>query len=287
MRILAALDEHSYSAGIINSVARLAANTWADVTLLGIRSGSAAGGTFSMDHPLVNTLMGYKDDFLDQFAGSSSPYTRGQQIALTDSNGIGEMLGTSDDSRKELKIRLRTGNPEREIMEEARQAESDLIVLGCSGAGDCQWQGLLNLPEKVAKDAACSVLVIKEERIPEKIICCMDQPSVSQASVEMINQVVTINKADLEIIGLTGPKGLKEEVERQMDGILRYYMAQQINAWVKLVDMEALGEYVAQASRDGMIALWMGKKSLLQKIFNRDLVGKLVTRAQSSVLILR
>jgi len=287
MRILAALDEHSYSAGIINSVARLAANTWADVTLLGIRSGSAAGGTFSMDHPLVNTLMGYKDDFLDQFAGSSSPYTRGQQIALTDSNGIGEMLGTSDDSRKELKIRLRTGNPEREIMEEARQAESDLIVLGCSGAGDCQWQGLLNLPEKVAKDAACSVLVIKEERIPEKIICCMDQPSVSQASVEMINQVVTINKADLEIIGLTGPKGLKEEVERQMDGILRYYMAQQINAWVKLVDMEALGEYVAQASRDSMIALWMGKKSLLQKIFNRDLVGKLVTRAQSSVLILR
>lgn len=287
MRILAALDEHSYSAGIINSVARLAANTWADVTLLGIRSGSAAGGTFSMDHPLVNTLMGYKDDFLDQFAGSSSPYTRGQQIALTDSNGIGEMLGTSDDSRKELKIRLRTGNPEREIMEEARQAESDLIVLGCSGAGDCQWQGLLNLPEKVAKDAACSVLVIKEERIPEKIICCMDQPSVSQASVEMINQVVTINKADLEIIGLTGPKGLKEEVERQMDGILRYYMAQQINAWVKLVDMEALGEYVAQASRDSMIALWMGKKSLLQKIFNRDLVGKLVTRAQSSMLILR
>jgi nucleotide-binding universal stress UspA family protein len=287
MRILVALDEHSYSAGIINSVARLAANTWADVTLLGIRAGGATGGTFSMDHPLVNTFMCYKDDFLGQFAASESPYTRQQQISLTENNGIWEIQGTSEDSRKELKIHIRQGNPDREILEEARQAESDLIVLGCSGGVDCQWQGLFNLPEKIAKDASCSVLVIKEERIPKKIICCMDQPSVSQASVEMINQVVTINKADLEIIGFTGPKGLKEEVQRQLDGILRYYMAQQINAWVKLVDMEALEEYVAQASRDGMIALWMGKKSLLQKIFNLDLVGKLVTQAQSSVLILR
>jgi nucleotide-binding universal stress UspA family protein len=287
MRILVALDEHSYSAGIINAVAGLAANTWADVTLLGVRSSGMAGGAFSANHPLMNTFLGYKDDFLGRFADSFSPYTRQEQVALGENNGIWEILGTTDSSRKELKIRIRAGNPDREILEEAKQAESDLIVLGCSGGGDCQWQGLLNLPEKIAKDASCSVMVIKEERIPKKIICCMDQPSVTQASVEMINQIVTINKADLEIIGLTGPKGLKEEVERQMDGILRYYMAQQINAWVKLVDVGALEEYVAQVSREGMIALWMGKKSLLQKIFNRDLVGKLVTKARSSVLILR
>lgn len=287
MRILVALDEHSYSAGIINSVARLAANTWADVTLLGVRPNATPVKSFNADHPLVHTFLGYKDDFLGQFADSYSPYTKQEQVAMGENNDIWEILGTTGSSRKELKIRIRSGNPDREILEEARQAESDLIVLGCSGGGDCQWQGLLNLPEKIAKDASCSVMVIKEERIPKKIICCMDQPSVTQASVEMINQIVTINKVDLEIIGLTGPKGLKDEVERQMDGILRYYMAQQINAWVKLLDMGALEEYVAQVSRDGMIALWMGKKSLLQKIFNRDLVGKLVTQAHSSVLILR
>jgi len=259
MRILVALDEHSYSAGIIDSVARLAANTWADVTLLGIRTGSAAGGTYSMDHPLVNTFMSYKDDFLGHFATSYSPYTGQQQIALTDNNGIWEIQGTSADSRKELKIRIRTGNPDREILEEARLTESDLIVLGCSGGVDCQWQGQLNLPEKTTGE-----------------VLGPDLPPVLRELTEYSR-----------IIGLTGPKGLKEEVEKQMDGILRYYMSQQINAWVKLIDMEALGEYVAQASRDGMIALWMGKKSLLQKIFSRDLVGKLVTQCQSSVLILR
>jgi len=287
VKILIALDGHSYSAAIIGAAAGLAANTWADVTLLGVRPAGAAGGFAGTDHPLVNSLLAYKDDFLGRFADSDLPYARQQQIALQEHDGVWEIPATAPGSRKELKIRIRTGNPDKEILAEASQAESDLIVLGCSGADDCQWQGLLNLPEKVAKDASCSVMVIKEDRMPEKIICCLDQPSVSQASVEMINQVVTIYRADLEIIGLTGPKGLKEEVERQLAGILRYYTAQQINAWIRLVDMGALEEYMDRVSRDAMLALWMGKKSLLQKIFHRDLVGKLVTRSRSSVLILR
>jgi hypothetical protein len=36
-----------------------------------------------------------------------------------------------------------------------------------------------------------------------------------------------------------------------------------------------------------MIGLWIGKKSLLKKIFSRDLVGRLVNSSRSSVLILR
>ncbi|NQT70799.1 MAG: universal stress protein, partial [Desulfobacteraceae bacterium] len=35
MRILVALDQHSYSSRAIREAAKLAMNTWADVTLLG------------------------------------------------------------------------------------------------------------------------------------------------------------------------------------------------------------------------------------------------------------
>ena len=36
MRILVAVDQHPYSAHVVKDVAKLAGNTWADVTLLGI-----------------------------------------------------------------------------------------------------------------------------------------------------------------------------------------------------------------------------------------------------------
>ena len=117
----------------------------------------------------------------------------------------------------------------------------------------------------------------------------MDQAHVSQASLEMINQIVTLHEAELKIIGITGPKGKvgKGDVEAKIAEILKYYSDRQINAWIKLIRLDSLEEYVARASREGMIALWMGEKSLLSKIFSRDLVGKLVQYSQSSVLILR
>lgn len=289
MRILVALDEQSYSGGIIKVVATLAMNTWADITLLGLQTGvRRSEEAMGEAHPLVKTMGDYTKRFFGLLDDPLSPYKKEAKPALVEKeNGVWEMMGTTPDSRKELKIRFRLGHPDKDILTEAAGEESDLLVLGCSGGEDCQWQGEMNLPEKIAKEADCTVLVIKEDKIPEKIICCLDQASVSQSSLEMINQVVTLHDADLEINGLTGPKGLKEEVERKMDEIVRYYTARKITAWVKLVDIAALGEYVAQASREGLIALWMGKKSLLEKIFNRDVVGKLVSHAQSSVLILR
>jgi K+-sensing histidine kinase KdpD len=37
MRILVAVDQHPYSAHVVKDVAKLAGNTWADVTLLGVK----------------------------------------------------------------------------------------------------------------------------------------------------------------------------------------------------------------------------------------------------------
>ena len=36
MRILVAVDQHPYSAHVVKDVAKLAGNTWANVTLLGV-----------------------------------------------------------------------------------------------------------------------------------------------------------------------------------------------------------------------------------------------------------
>jgi len=170
---------------------------------------------------------------------------------------------------------------------EAEDEESDLIVLGCRKGRDCGWEEDSSVPQKVAKGARCSVLVAKEEKRPNKIVCCLDHDSVSQASLEMINQMVTLHQAELAIVGLTDSKRLREEVDRKMNEILSYYTTQKIKAWVSVIDASFLDTFIMEAAEKGLIAVWIGKKSLLRKFFTQDHVEKLTTIAQSSVLILR
>ena len=282
MRILTALDSHSYSRNIVPAVARIAANTWADLTLLGVQQDKAGP-----DPRMVEGLQGYQDELLSQVNREENIY---QPVNTADLQETGKgVWQASARGRKKLTICLRAGDALKSILAQAEKEESDLVILGCTRGFDCEWENELGLPQKVAKEASCSVLVIKEEKQANQISSFLDQTNVSQQSLELINQLVTLHDAGLKIVGLKGQKGLigKDEVERKMMELLTYYNERKISAWIKMVDLEKLEEYVASATREGIVALWMGKKSLLSKIFSRDLVGKLVSRSQSSILILR
>ncbi len=282
MRILTALDSHSYSRNIIPDVARLAANTWADLTLLGVQEDKNGP-----DPRMVETILACQDELLARVNREEKIYEplRGEDLR---ESGKGCWQGSSR-GRKKLTICLRGGDALKSILAQSDEEESDLIILGCTRGFDCEWENELGLPQKVAKEAGCSVLVIKEQKKANQISSFLDQTNVSQQSLELINQLVTLHDAGLKIVGLKGQKGLigKEDVEKKMMELLKYYNERKISAWIKMVDMEDLEEYVVSATREGIVALWVGKKSLLSKIFSRDLVGKLVSRSQSSILILR
>jgi nucleotide-binding universal stress UspA family protein len=293
MRILAAVDHHPYSAKVINDVAKLAGNTWADVTLLGVgpkamdigRSSSRAG----IKHPLTEKLKKYRLTFLDHFEKEESPYEKRScsYEFIEVKKGIWEELYICRGARKDLRIVLRSGNPAKEILAQAQEDGSDLVALGCSREGECQWEGAQNLPQKVANNATCSVLVVKEEKQIRKIVCCLDQENVSQKSIEMINQMVTMYQTELEIVGLTDKATLKPKVEKNLEAILKYYNARQIKAWIKLVETASLESFISQEARRSMMALWMGGQFILTKMFPRGKVDKLIQGSQSSVLLLR
>jgi nucleotide-binding universal stress UspA family protein len=278
------MDTNNYSSEIVSDVTTLAANTWADITMLAVQ---AKGGS-QPDSALVAALSRNQQNFFSQYQGGELPH------GAADPQGFKPVTPgiwrTSGAGRKEFTLKIRSGEPIKEILAEAAEQECDLIVLGCSKENGCQWEAEIDLPQKIARDAQCSVLVIKEGRIPNKITCCLDQDQVSQDSLEMVNQIVNLHQADLKIVGLTGPKGLPGKeggVEKKMQEILHYYTARKVNTLIKLVDNEDLEAFVERATREGMIGLWMGKKSLLGKIFSKDLIGKLVATSSSSALILR
>jgi nucleotide-binding universal stress UspA family protein len=296
MRILVAIDQHPYSTGTVDVVAELAANTWANVTILGVLPKRSPGGkmaasseAWDMDHPLATALLEYQRRFLDHFNKDESPYTQrdfGYRL-IEVRKGVWEELYVAKSARKELKARIRVGNPVKEILAEAHEEEMDLIVIGCDYSRGCEWEGGAGVPQKVVNEAACSVLVSKEAKEVSKIVCCLDNELVSQQSLEMINQLVTLHKAKLEIIGLTEGEELKAEVERKMDTILRYYTARGIEPWIEIVELASLDAFISQEARWGLMALWMGKRSVLEKVFPKAKVSKLIKGSEYSVLILR
>ncbi len=288
MRIIVAVDQGPYSEQAVDEAARLARNTWPHTRLLAVDPGGQAPGEDG-SHPRLETLRRYRGRFLEAFGGDECPYPLDEQsYELREAaKGVWEERSPGRTSHKDLRLRLRLGAPAKEILAEAQELDCDLIVIGCDQDKGCSWQDDQGLPQKVASQAPCSVLVVKGTKKIEQMVCCLDQEQVSQASLELINQLVTLYQARLDVVGLTEKDKLKAEVEKKMAGVLDYYTARKITPWLELVDQQALPAFIDQQAQRGIVALWMGKKSIFQKIFSRGKVAQLIQASQSPVLILR
>ena len=284
MRILFAADEHRYSADALPQVARLGENTWADIILLGIsnksnEAPSPSGGSgvkvITTDH-IDDKLEAYQKNLLACFDPETSPYRQ--------SGPDGSMETTI---QKQIITRIRKGNPSREILEEAKESECDLIVIGCSTREGYMWQETGDIPLKVARDAPCSVLVIKEDKKINKVLCCLDHDNISQESLEMVSQMITLFHADLDIVVLTDGEDVQEKIEKKLSWLIDYYSAREIFPCIELVKLKNLETFVSQQARWGLMAMWMGKKSILERVFPSNKVSRLLKANESSVLLLR
>ena len=290
MKILFAGDEHPYSAYALREVVRLALNTWADVTLLGVAPSLPEGpGLVAGEHSLAQALHRYRETFFQGAPEEGSPYVLGnwQYEWIPLGGGLWEEMLVNRGVKKDLKVRPRRGNEAQEILAEAKAEESDLIILGCTGGGQCIWQGAASVPQRVVNDADCSVLLVKEAQPITRILACLDQSYISQDSLEMINQVATIHGAQLELIGLSGEGGLKKDVYRRLIEIGDYYEDRQIKVSTRLTEIAEFEGLIAQELKQDLPALWMGKKSLLERFFPRDWAGRFVSKCQGSVLVMR
>ena len=290
MRIVVAVDNQPYSARAVAQAARLARNTWPDLRLLAVAPGkptrAAVAGT-EPPHPWWPVLQGYRRDLLSAFPEDQCPYPAEEDYRLESLDRGWQERDPRRQSPKDLRLKLRLGQPAKEILAECQELGSDLVILGCRQERDCAWEKEANLPQKVAGEAPCSVLVVKGQAEVEQMVCCLDHDQVSQASLELINQLVTLYQPRLEIVGLTSGDTLKAEVEKKMAGIMEYYHARDIRPWLELVEQEQLPAFLSRQAKRGIVALWMGKSSIFSKIFSRGRVRQLVQASPWPVLILR
>ena len=229
----------------------------------------------------------YREAFLNSWEGEGSPYAMStwEYEWLPVREGLWEQRLVCKSTKKECRVHLRSGNAVTAIQLEAKEDASDLIVLGCTGGGE--WAGVPGVPQKVAADAGCSVFLVKEEQPISRVQAYLDQTYISQESLEILNQMITIHQAELEVIGVNPESGLKKEVYTRLIQLGDYYQDRGVNVQTRLVELADLGDLSAQEGRQDLLALWMGKKSILSRFFPRDWVGRLVARGESSVLVMR
>ena len=289
MKILIAVDQGLYSDHAILEGARIAENTWANVTILGLKTYQDTKES-DTNASLITSVKNYRKQFLNFFGKGDCPYP----AHASDYEFVKTAPGVYVDSpvlqraQKELKTVLRTGNPVKEIFAQAGDDDSDLIIIGCSGMEDCVWENGPLIPQKVINEASCSVLVAKDMKKIKKIVCCLDHDQVSQESIEMINQLVTFHGAALEIVGIAEGDNLKGKVENRIKSILKYYTAKHIAApEIEVVAASDFESFISARQDVALLALWMEKKSFLAKIFSKTKVTKLIKESHSSVMILR
>ncbi len=287
MKILFAGDEHPYSAFALKEVVRLAMNTWADVTMMAVSPADSGGP--KPDQPLVRALQGYRDQFLKSSEAEGSPYARKHwhHEWLPLRGGVWEELLVCRGDKRDVRVCFRSGNIAQEILAEAKEEETDLLVLGCTRGQECFWQGGAPVPQRVVNDADCSVLLVKEEQPLTRILACLDQSYISQESLELVNQMATIHRAEVRLVGLSQAGDLKKDVYRRLIEIGDYYEDRQIKVSTQLTDISEFESFIAHELQQDLLALWMGRKSLLDRVFPRDWVGRFVSKCRTSVLVMR
>jgi hypothetical protein len=252
---------------------------------------SALQGDYSLPKrdPRVQALSRYREAFFNALGGADSPYCMDQWahhwIPLR--NGSWQEIKVSGGAKKDVDVRIRVGGADAEILSEAEKDGSDLIVLGCGKDGHCEWEASAATPKRIAANAAASVLLVKSETPIRRILACIDQISVSQESLEMVNQLISIHQAQLELIGLTQDGAAKSEAYTRLIQIGDYYSDKGISVNARLAEQSKFEEVISTNTGQDLLAFWMGKKSLLTRLFPRDWVERFVGVCRSSVLVLR
>lgn len=290
MKILLAGDEYPYSEFAVKEAIKLAKNTWADVTLLGVDADSSAKRLDTpADLKVAKVFQGYRELFLESWAGEESPYgsSEGAREWKSLQNGRWEEAGRLNGGRKDFKFRLRVGKPGAEILAEAEEDHSDIIVIGCAKGDKCVWEGAKPVPQQIVDAAECSALLVKQEQPVTQIRACLDQGHISQESLEMINQMVTIHSAKLELIGLSENQSIKVEAFSKLSQLSEYYSERDIDVSTRLTEISKFEEMISESQDDSLLAIWAGKRSLIQRFFPKNWIGSFVSKCRTSALVMR
>lgn len=253
MNILVVVEHTRFKRKLAKEVGRLAANTWANITLLGHLPQFVP--QFEEEEPaeLQENIFRYREAICNSFPDESCPYPikwsekwqkKGQSLFIT-----------TDSGHKFLDLIVINHQKNLKVISLVRNKTIDLLILG----DQSDYRSALVAG---AMEAAGSVLVIKGTEDPQQIVCCLDHDQVSHNSLEMINQIITLYNAELKIVGFSDGGRNQSRIESCLQHLLNYYSKLKVTPWLELVDASIMVQFLIQEAQKNLVALQCSKKSI-------------------------
>jgi hypothetical protein len=274
MNILVVVENSGFNRKLAKEVGRLAANTWANITLLGYLPSFQEKALRTLQENIIR----YREAILTSFPEDSSPYPQSWSEKWQEK---GENLFIASDSgQKFLDLIVSKFKKNLGCLSGIRKKRIDLLILG--NRSDYQSPLVARVMETDG-----SLLVVKGTEDPQQIVCCLDHDQVSHNSLEMINQLVTLYGAELKIVGFAKGGQNQNRIESCLQGLLNYYSVMKITPWLELVDASIKAQFLVQESQKNLVALWCEKKNANHgSMLGREEIAFL-KEAATSVLVLQ
>jgi hypothetical protein len=273
MNILVIVENGGFNRILAKEVGRLAANTWANITLLGYLP-QFLGDELQL---LQENSMKYRQEVFSCFSAEGNPYPRicSENWQQKDQSLVMPM----ESGQKRFDLIIVKAEDDLNIVSFLRSKPVDLLILG--DQSDFQSPVIAQ-----AMEVAGSLLMIKGSKDPRQIVCCLDHDQIRHTSLEIINQLVTLYNAELKIVGFSNGGQRQKKIEACLQYLLNYYSRLKVTPWLELVDASIKTQFLLKESQKKLVALGCEKK----KGFNNSLIGReeivFLGEAGSSVLLL-
>ncbi len=248
MNILVIVESTGFNKKLAKEVGRLAANTWANITLLGYLPKLVK----EKSRTLQENIIKYRDEILSCFSDEGSPYPRiwSEEWQNKDQSLVMPM----ESAQKRLDLIIVKAEDDLNIISFLRSKPVDLLIFG--DQADFQSPVIAGTME-----VAGSLLVIKGIKDPHQVVCCLDHDQIHHNSLDIINQLVTLYNAELKIVGFSNGGQNQKKIEACLQYLLNYYSNLKVTPWLELVDASIKAQFLVKESQKKLVALGYEKKS--------------------------
>ena len=206
---------------------------------------------------------------------------------------------------------VNSGPPADRILDCARAASADLIVLGCHGVGGFEHLMLGSVTEKVLRKARCPVLTVPARarttsKLPfKRLLCPVDFSEPSLAALEFAFSLAQEGDAELTVLHVfdTGDEPLtdrpinvpeyRRQVEHDLTRDLEALVPDSVRRWcqpaTRTTHGKAYREILGIATEDSCDLIVMGEhgRNALDVMLFGSTTNQVVRRATCPVLTLR
>jgi nucleotide-binding universal stress UspA family protein len=191
-----------------------------------------------------------------------------------------------------LNVRTKIGRIYKMICEEAKELETDLIIMGTHGASGYQKYSVGTNTSKVVMEAPCPVLSVQNHAKHlgfQKVLIPIDETSESRQKVPFAVEVAKYYGAHITIVGLINfsNEDMKRKFKIKVEQVEEYVVQHDLNYDTKYLegsDLSAMTMKAAEESNADVVAIMTEQEPSITGFLLGTYATKVVNASQIPVL---